>query len=142
MALAAAQVVDAVAARINALPAYAGKVFTDRAWPIGEAELPAWRVTAASELVERQDVGSAINEHQLTIKCQAFVKAVTGLDDAMHAAAAAGMASIFAEPVPHALQLTSIERQMSSEGEAAVGVITVSVLARFYVDQSSPETIL
>jgi hypothetical protein len=52
MALAAAQVVDAVAARLVPVVLSGGRVYTSRLWPLTEAEIPAWRVTAEDEEVE------------------------------------------------------------------------------------------
>ena len=52
MALAAAQVVDALAARVAPQAAVSGRVKTSRTWPWSEAELPACRIFAADERVE------------------------------------------------------------------------------------------
>ncbi|MEI6196012.1 MAG: NAD(P)-binding protein, partial [Verrucomicrobiota bacterium] len=90
-----------------------GRVFTDRAWPLDLSELPAWRVIAEDESVERLFVEIAVNQHELTVACEGIVRAVANLDDAMHALAAQGMAAIFAPPVPYELQLTAIDRMKS-----------------------------
>lgn len=142
MALAAAQVIDALAARLVPVALSGGRVFTSRTWPLTEAELPAWRVTAEDESTSRQYVGQTINDHTLTVSCVGIVRAVADLDDAMHALAAQGMTALFAPPEPYQLQLESISRATSTEGEAAVGTITVSLTARFAVDQAAPETLL
>lgn len=142
MALAAAQVIDAIAARLVPVSLSGGRVFTSRTWPLTEAELPAWRVLAQDESAERQYVGQTVNDHTLTIDCVGIVRAVSNLDDAMHNLAAAGMTALFAAPAPYDLQLRQIGRDTSTEGEAAVGVITVSLTARFAVDQAAPETLL
>lgn len=142
MPLAAAQVIDTIAARLVPVALSGGRVFTSRTWPITEAELPAWRVVAEDETAVRQYVGQTINDHTLAVSCTGYVRAVADLDDAMHALAAAGMTALFADPAPYDLQLDSINRSMSTEGEAAVGVITVNVTARFAADQAAPETLL
>lgn len=142
MALASAQVIDALAARLGPVALSGGRVFTSRTWPLTEADLPAWRVVAQDEPVVRQYVGSTVNEHTLTVDCVGVVRAVADLDYAMHALAAEGMTALFAEPVPFQLQLESIKREPSTEGECAVGTITVSLTARFAVDQTAPETLL
>lgn len=141
MALAAATVVDAVAARLAPSVA-AGRVYTDRAWPLPEASLPVWTVTAESESVEAADLDGDLNQHSLTIVCRGKVKAVSNVDDAMHALTAAGEALLFAPPVPYQLQLTGRERAVAGEGEAAIGEISVSVQATFFVRQSAPQTIV
>ena len=142
MTIAATLAIDAIAARLAPVTLSGGRVFTDRAWPIDLAELPAWRVMAEDESVERQYVGNAVNQHELTVACEGIVRAVSQLDDSMHALAAAGMTAIFAEPVPYELQLTSIDRRMSSEGDAAVGLITVRLTARYAVNQAAPTVIV
>lgn len=140
MALAAAQVIDALAARLVPMVATGGRVYTSRTWPLAESDLPAWRVTAEDESVAPA-MTEPVNEHRLQINARAFVRATADLDDAMHTLAAAGLALLFAAPVPHGLQLDSIVRQLSTEGEAAVGVITLRLRTTFWVDPAQPETI-
>lgn len=141
MALAAAQVVDALAARLAPMVATGGRVYTSRAWPLAEADLPAWRVTAEDESVEIAMIGGT-NMHALDIAAEATARATADLDDALHALAATALPLIFAAPVPYELQLTGIGRRMASEGEAAVGVITLRLRATYYVEPAAPETIL
>lgn len=139
MTLAAAQVIDAVAARITATGAQA---HTSRAWPLAEADLPAWRVTAEQEDVERLTLGDDTNQHTLGIQLRGLVRATADLDDALHAFAATAIAAVFALPVPFDLQLTGIDRQLTTEGEASVGAITVTARATYIVRASAPQTIL
>ena len=141
MALAAAQVVDALAARVAAQAAVSGRVKTSRAWPWSEAELPACRVFAADERVEPADI-SGINQHTLLVDVQYSALAVADIDDALHALAASGQTLLFAPVAPYGLQLTGIGRQLATEGEAAVGQITLQVAATFFVHQAAPETII
>jgi len=141
MALAAAQVIDALAARLVPLAATGGRVHTSRAWPLAESGLPAWRVTAADEVVEPASI-DGINTHRLDVDAVATVRATADLDDAMHALAAGGLPLLFATPVPYGLQLIGIGRELSTEGEAAVGRITLRLQALFFVAPAQPETIL
>ena len=141
MALAAAQVVDALAAHVAAQAAVAGRVKTSRAWPWSEAELPACRVFANDEAVQAADIEGA-NQHTLLVDVEYTALAVADLDDALHALAADGLALLFATAVPYQLQLGGISRQLATEGEAAVGRITLQLSATFFVDPAAPETIL
>lgn len=141
MALAAAQVIDALAARLVPLAATGGRIYTSRAWPLAEADLPAWRVTAADEVVELAGV-DGLNLHRLDVAAAATLRATANLDDAMHALAAGGLALLFAGPVPYGLQLIGIGRDLATEGEAAVGRITLRLQALFYAMPAQPETIL
>lgn len=140
MTLAAAQVVDALAARLVPMPATAGRVYTSRTWPLAEGDLPAWRVTAEEEAVAPGTV-DGINEHLLVVRARAYARATADLDDALHALAASGLALLCAPPVPYALQLTAIDRELVTEGEAAVGAISLALQSRYYVDPATPETI-
>ena len=141
MALAAAQVIDALAARLVPLAATGGRVYTSRLWPLDEASLPAWKITAADEVAERSSI-DGINAHRLDIDATAYVRATADADDAMHALAAGALPLLFAVPVPYDLQLLGIGREVSNDGEAATGRITLRLQALFYVQPALPETIL
>lgn len=142
MALAAAQVVDALAARVAVQAGLGtGGAKTSRVWPWGEEELPACRVFAQDEQVQLA-TQEGLNQHNLAVDVQYTCRATADLDDAMHALAAAGLPLLFANPVPYGLQLTGITRETATEGEAAVGRITLQLLAIFFAAPQAPETIL
>lgn len=142
MALAAAQVVTALAARLAAQSTLgAGGVKTSRTWPWEEADLPACRIYAVDEQVDLA-TQEGINQHLLSVDAQYTVKDTLQLDDAMHAQASAGLALLFAGVLPYGLQLTGITRQTATEGESAVGQITLQLRCQFYVAPSAPETII
>lgn len=141
MALAAAQVIDALAARLVPLSATGGRVYTSRAWPLSESDLPAWRVLAADEVIERASL-DGIGLHRLEIEAAASTRVTADLDDALHALAAGGLPLLFAAPVPYSLQLVGIGRELTTEGEATVGRITLRLQALFATNPAQPETIL
>lgn len=142
MALAAAQVVDAIAALIAPQANLgAGGVRTSRTWPWAEADLPACRVFASDESIEEVDLAGNLNVHTLAVDAEYTLRAVADLDDEMHARASSGLALLFAGSPPYALSLTGIERDLATEGEAAVGRITLKLQTTFYVAPSAPETI-
>lgn len=142
MALAAAQVVDALAARVAAQAGLgAGGAKTSRAWPWSESDLPACRVTAADELVQ-QVTQEGLNQHTLSVDVQYTCRATADLDDVMHALAASGLPLLFASPVPYGLQLTGIARDIATEGEAAVGRITLQLQVVFFAAPQAPQTII
>jgi hypothetical protein len=140
MALAAAQVIDALAARLVPMTATGGRVYTSRAWPLAEADLPAWRVTAEDETVTPAMV-EPINLHTLRVAARCIAMATADLDDVLHALAASGLALLFAGTVPYGLVLDGIRRQLATENEAKVGVITLDLTFSFYVAPETPETI-
>lgn len=138
MALAAAQVIDALAARLVPMAATGGRVYTSRAWPL--TTLPAWRVTAEDEQVQVASL-DGVNQHDLDIRARAVVAALDDVDDAMHTLAAAGLTLLFAEPVPYSLQLIGMGRELTTENSATVGAITLRLRCMYFVQQSAPETI-
>lgn len=137
MALAAAQVVDAIAAALAG--SAAGGVFTDRAWPIDVAALPAWKVYATDEQINPATIGDT-EEHQLVVECRGIVAAVAGLDDAMNNLAAAGLAAIHGATFSNFVAFTDgITRRMAQEGGADVAVVTVRIATQFYTRAATPQ---
>lgn len=152
MPLAAAQVVNAIATRITGLSLAGVRVYTDRAWPLAEDALPAWKVVAVDEDVDPQTIHAPVLEqHALQIELQGYAKAVAGLDDALHALASEALTALFNAPgLPDALSgLTStiittrrIERAMQKEGEAVLGLVTITLRGEFRTLSNAPDTIL
>lgn len=141
MALAAAQVVDALAARLGPVVLSGGRVYTSRLHPLEEAELPAWRVTAESEDVEISHIDGT-NVHTLLVDCTGYVRATSDVDDAMHNLAAQGLTAALATPPLYGSQLQAIERETTQEGPAQMGLIRIRIATQFYVRPEAPETIV
>lgn len=141
MALAAAQVVDALAARLVPVALSGGRVYTSRLHPLEEVDLPAWRVTADAEDVEISHIDGT-NVHTLLVECSGYVKATADVDDAMHNLAAQGLTATLATPPLYGSQLQNIERETTQEGQAQVGVIRIRIATQFYVRPEAPETIV
>lgn len=141
MALAAAQVVDALAARLGPVVLSGGRVYTSRLHPLEEADLPAWRVTAESEDVEISHIDGT-NVHTLLVDCTGYVKATSDVDDAMHNLAAQGLTAALATPPLYGSQLQAIERETTQEGPAQMGLIRIRIATQFYVRPEAPETIV
>ena len=142
MALAAAQVIDAIAAKLVPVSITGGRVITDRVTPIAEDQMPAWRVIAGDEPFQPSTL-DGIEQHQLTVDLRGICRAVAGLDDLMNALAAAALTAVHATPITSVLLDTDgIARGMASEGESAVGVVTVRLRATFFTLKSAPETLL
>ena len=153
MALASAQLVDAIATRITGLPLAGADVFTSRAWPLAESHLPAWKVVAVDEVIEPMTVhADPLLKHELQVELRGHVSAVEDLDDDMHALAAEALTAIF-DTTPPAdalatvdsklqLSLRRIERAMQTEGQANVGLVVITLRAEFRTRQSAPETLV
>ncbi len=150
MALASAQAVDAVAALVRNASGMSARVHTGRTWPLEESELPAWRVLAGAESIEAATIGfPAAQTHELDVEAQGYVRAVADLDDAMHALAENALKELFKTastaslaPLNCAVQLAAIRRDLVTEGEAALGRITLFLRVRFVTQSNSPQTIV
>ena len=148
--LASAQAIDGVAALIESVTGMTGKVHTSRAWPLAESDLPAWRVLADDEEVSAQGVGfPAKQQHDLTVVAHGYARDTANLDDALHEMGAAALTKLFASraattlsPLNCSVSLKRIERDMVTEGEAAMGRISLSLLVRFLTSNNAPNTIL
>ena len=143
------------AARISGLSLAGTRVYTSRAWPLAEADLPAWRVVAGAEAVEPMTVHApALQQHELQVDLRGHARAVADLDDALHALAAQALAAVFAaapqetpdvlDGIASKLQLTlrRIERAMAAEGEAAVGLVVITLRVIFRTYANAPETLI
>jgi hypothetical protein len=152
--LAAGQVVAAIAALIIGTgPGYAtaadARVYTSRTWPLSEGELPAWRVFAAGEDIISHGLNfPARHTHELTVECNGYALANTGLDAALNSLASEALTALFVSkastalsPLNCAVVLTRIERDLETEGQAAVGRVTLSLRVRFNTYSNAPETI-
>lgn len=151
--LAAGQVIDALAGRISGLALAGSRVYTSRAWPLAEEDLPAWRVVAADEDVEPITVHpNAVQTHHLQAELRGVTRAAADLDESLHALTAQALAAIFSlEPPADALDaiagklqitLRRIERNLAMEGEAAVGMVIVTLRVIFRTRASAPETLV
>lgn len=155
MALAAAQIVDAVAAivrtaTIGLATPYATSTHTDRGWPFGEDELPAWRVLADDESIEALTIHyPATWRHTLVVLLEGRVRATSDLDDAMNDAAAAVLAALFASAssatlggLAKTMSATNISRRLEEEGQAAIGAIDIRLEVVFTTASNAPSTII
>lgn len=149
--LAAAQVVQAIADALRTVPAWADKVHTDRAHPFAEAELPAWRVVADDEDIELATVHwPATEQHTLLVDCEGSVRALDGLDAELNAMAEQALGALFGDLAKAQLgfggrvtaRCSRIGRRQQGDGEAAFGVVTLTLSLGFRVRQNAPDTIL
>lgn len=150
MALASAQVIDAVVTRLSGNTPAGTRVYASRLWPLAEADLPAWRVSAGDEEIEAETVHyPAILLHRLPVRCEGYVKANADADDAMHAMAEQALTALY-DTQPHAtlgLSVQSnhparIERDVVSEGQANLGRITVELSIKYRTAANNPGTLI
>jgi hypothetical protein len=148
--LASAQAINGVAALIESVTGMTGKVHTSRAWPLRPSDLPAWRVVADDEEVSAAGMGfPAKQQHDLTVVAHGYARETNDLDDTLHEMAAAALSKLFESrsavqlsPLNCSMTLKRIERDLVTEGEAAMGRISLSLLVRFFTSNNAPETIV
>lgn len=140
MPLAAAQVVDLIAARLA--PTAAGGAPTDRAHPIAQGALPMWRVYAADESIQLIAV-DGLQEHDLLVLADGLVTAVSGIDDAMNNLANAGLAAVHATHLARNVTLRNdgITRAMAPDAGADVAKVTLRLRAQFFTYAAAPDTL-
>jgi hypothetical protein len=141
MALAAAQVVDTLAARLVPMPATGGRVHIDLQRPLTDSELPAWLISALPEEVLPLAMDGT-NEHNLVIVAKAVTRTTANRKDELDALAAAGLALLFAPPVPFGLQEERLEPNTPVDDEASAGAVRLLLRAKFFVHPAQPETLL
>lgn len=149
--LAATQIVNAIASRIPG-----SNVHTAHEWPFADTELPAWRVrrVPGGDVTPQTLARNTLQRHEIEIGCLGYVRAVDDLDAALDALATPAVAALFAAapqaPTDALDALISkievnlardVEFGMTTEGEAAVGVVTVPLRVVFFTIASAPQTI-
>lgn len=151
--LAAEQLVEAITTRATGLALTGARAFSSRMWPLAENQLPAWRVFAVDEDIVPETVHEPfVQSHALQIEVQGTAVALADLDNALNALASQVLTAIFNPPgVPDALSallpkvaltLRRIERKPSTEGQATVGQVVITLRAEFRTLSNAPDTIL
>jgi hypothetical protein len=151
--LAAALIVAAIATRITGLSLAGDDVFTSRAWPLAEKDLPAWRVIAADEEIEPLTLNpNPLQKHTLQVELHGIAQVTAALDDALHALTAEALAAVFRtsgtaddlDAIAPQIQvsLRRIERTFSKEGEAATGLALITLRVDFKTRAAAPETLI
>ena len=139
MALAAEQVVQAIAARLA--PMEVTGLVLDMP-PIDEAELPCWEIAAEDEFIETVELGGMC-QHTLTVRVSGYARQVDGLRAYLNnVLAVQGLALLFSKPVPYAMEPKAIRRRLLTVGEAAAGAIDIFISATYFVAPDAPETII
>lgn len=152
MTLAAAQCVDRVAAILAAGGTAAGaRVYTSRAWPLAESELPALLVYAQGETVTASSIDYPwIEQHDLAVRVQGYCRHTESLDDELNDLAEDVLQALFATQASAELQpltgvvmsCTEIDRFMAKLGPADVGQVTVSLGVRFHALSNNPSSLI
>lgn len=150
MALAADQVIDAIAALLSGATDAGTSVHTNHPHPLPETALPAWRVDAEDE---DEEIVSGISyparqQHELTVNARGIVRDVDGMRAARGQMGIDALGALFASrnttrlaPLNCSMALARIRRDSTTEGEAAVGQITLALRVRFHTFNNAPETV-
>ena len=144
MTLAAAQVIDALVARITgASTAMGARFYSDHPHPFDVSELPAGRAELAEEPAEAVMLSGSVHQHSGRVTVSLDVRATDDIDATLHALVAAVLAALFAAPIPYALEISGeITRTPVREGQADLMRAVIPLRALYFVASSAPETIL
>jgi hypothetical protein len=154
--LAAGQVVAQLKTNLLAAPAtVAGsKVYTDRAWPVDESELPTLQVFAGREAITQVVVHSpALQEHKLELLLVGKVHATSGIDETMNVFIAQILTKLYGTDAAATLSpLTGVRleppgedtviRTPQEDAQAAFASFTVRAIACFQTMSNAPETLV
>lgn len=140
--LAAAQVRTAIALRLQAAPSTAGRVFEGRYHPVDPSELPCWVLRIEAESIDSQGFGyPQIQTHSITLQADGYVRSAAALEAAMDALQAEALAALFGAEPPYSLRCSATRRDVNSEADAAVGLVSLTLDATVLTLINQPETI-
>jgi hypothetical protein len=140
--LAAAQVRAAVAALLLNAASVGGRVFAGRYHPVDESEMPCWVLRLEGELVDLQAFGyPALQTHTINLVATGYVRSTTALETALDELQAEALAALFATEPPHSLRCTETRREVNTDADASVGVVTLTLDATALTLINQPETI-
>ncbi|WP_421885153.1 hypothetical protein [Methylibium sp.] len=149
MALAAATVINAVAAIVEAATGYDDR--TDKGFPADKARLPDFGVEAGDEPIETQTIHpGALEQHDLEVLVTVRVAAAEGLNAARDAATAAVLTALHSPSTEaavkalgvHTWHTTNISRARQQAGEADLARVLISLRAVFFVSPAAPHLIV
>ena len=136
------------------LHAAGAKVYTDRAWPVDESELPTLQVFSGEESMTPMTVHwPSLQDHRLELLLVGKVRAVSGIDETMNvfiaqiltklygtqaAATLAPLAGVRLEPPGD----RTVIRTPQEDAQAAFAHFTVRAIACFKTMSNAPETIV
>jgi len=144
------QVIAAVQARLVGNTDAGSRVYTDRLWPMAEADLPAWKVYPLSESVEQQTVHyPSLGRHRLTLALVACAAAVAGIDAVMAALRLQAELALFAtlehatlNPLGVQMALRSAIVQLGEPGgDKQIAELALSLEIEFNTLANAPETL-
>ena len=153
MTLAAEQVVVQLKANLLAAATVAGvKVYSDRAWPVDEAELPTLQVFCGDEA---HDPGTihGLQDHRLELLIVGKVKATSAIDTVMNAFIAQVLTALYGTQAAAKLAPLvgvrleppgerAVIRTPQEDAQAAFAHFTVRAIACFRTMSNAPETLV
>lgn len=155
MTLAAEQVVVQLKANLLAAATVAGvKVYTDRAWPVDEAELPTLQVFCGDEAHTPQTIHwPCMQEHRLELLIVGKVKATSAIDTVMNAFIAQVLTALYGTQAAAKLAPLvgvrleppgerAVIRTPQEDAQAAFAHFTVRAIACFRTMSNAPETLV
>lgn len=143
--LAAAQVRQLVAQRLQACALTAGRVHEGRYEPAAESELPCWFVAIEGENLQAEGISwPRLLEHRLSLRADGFVASATALETQLDTLQLQGLQALFAEAPPFQLACIGTRRRVDDGDQQAarLGCLTLHLEAVFRGIEGQPETLI
>lgn len=143
--LAAAQVRQLVAQRLQACALTAGRVFEGRYHPAAESELPCWFVAIEGEDIQAEGITMPrLVEHRLQLRVDGLVASATDLETLFDTLQVQGLQALFGTPPGLVLSCTGTRRRVNDDGTQAarLGALTLRLEAVFQGIEGQPETLI
>lgn len=138
---------SAAATKLTGLTTTGANVFTSRAYPLQDANLPALRITTPSEQSEMvsMGIGNRTVERTLTLQVEGVVKALTGFEDTCDQIAKEVEIALANDNTLGGLckyiQLRSTATEISGEAEKPIAVTTMLFDVLYHTSLNAPDVL-
>jgi hypothetical protein len=152
--LAAGQVVAQLKANLLGVTVAGSKVYTDRAWPVDESELPTLQVFPGDEAMNPLTVHwPCLQEHKLELLLVGKVRATSGIDETMNVFIAQVLTALYGTQNASTLAPLigvrleppgerAVMRRPQEDAQSAFADFTVRTIACFQTMSNAPETLV
>ncbi|MBO6759278.1 MAG: hypothetical protein JJ902_23345 [Roseibium sp.] len=124
----------------------ASRIFRNRAKPITDDDLPAWRIFTPQELSQPLEIGSPRPMERVVRLTMEAAARGAGCEDALDALAVEAETRMAADltlgGLAHVLHLAATEIEVSGEGRSAIGRLQLTFDVTTTTTDQDPETVL
>lgn len=136
---------DAVESTLTGLTTTGSNVFVSRVYEVEAAKLPCLVITTPSEAINLEGGTLEAPGRDLTVEVKGHAKATTALDDTLDQIAkeveTAMRTDITLGGLSHGLDLTSMDSDLTSDGDKPHGTVTLTYLIQYRTPFGDPTTV-